>query len=172
MLTEKPLQTVIRDLPPQAILGRAIVSVSLAADSMEGLGKYSTLANFAIQLAVSGSMAQMWSMVNGLQIILSFNYLNLNVPGNVVMVTTNLANMIQVNLFPTEVIMSTVFNFTSTESPGAGFTRMGNDSKVLVLFLGTLFFIGVLILVAYVLHGFVYWCGKSSKWCKKIDIWC
>ncbi len=81
-------------MPSQVILGKAIEAVGMAADSIEGLGKYSALTNFAIQLSVSGSMAQMWSMVNGLQIILSFNYLNLNVPGNVVMVATNLVNMI------------------------------------------------------------------------------
>ncbi len=81
-------------MPSQVILGKAIEAVSMAADSMEGLGKYSALTNFAIQIVVSGSMAQMWSMVNGLQIILSFNYLNLNVPGNVVMVEENLIDMV------------------------------------------------------------------------------
>jgi hypothetical protein len=68
--------------------------------------------------------------------------------------------------------MGAVFDFTPTESPGAGFKRMGNDSKVLVLFLGTLFFIGVIILVAYILHGFVYLCRKANKMSKKIDEWC
>jgi len=48
------------------ILGPTTAAVGMAAESMEGLGKYSTLANFAIQLLVSGSMAQMWSMVNGI----------------------------------------------------------------------------------------------------------
>jgi hypothetical protein len=68
--------------------------------------------------------------------------------------------------------MDAVFNFTLTVSPGPGFERMGSDSKCLVLFLGTLFFIGILILVAYVLHGFVYLCRKANKLFKNIDEWC
>jgi hypothetical protein len=87
------------------------------------------------------------------------------------MVTTNLANMIQVNLFPTEQILNAVFNFTPTESPGSGFARMGVQTKLLIPLLGTTFLIGVLIFFSYVLHGFVYCCGKSNFWCKKIDTW-
>jgi hypothetical protein len=48
---------------------------------------------------------------------------------------------------------------------------MGNDSKVLVLFLGNLFFIGVLIFKMLILYGFIHCCGKSSKRCLKIDLW-
>ena len=146
--------------------------MSDASAGMENLGKYSALVNGAIQLAVSGSMAQMWSMVNALQIVSAFNYLSTNVPGNVLTVMENLSNMLQLSIFPTSAIMSGVFNFTETQSPGAGFTRMGNDSKVLILFLGPLFFIGVLILAAYILNGFVHWFSKSNKICKKIDEWC
>jgi hypothetical protein len=65
-LTENPLGTYSRKLPPQVILGKTIDAVSKAAESMEGLGKYSILSNVAIQLAVSGSIGQMWSMVNAL----------------------------------------------------------------------------------------------------------
>ena len=68
--------------------------------------------------------------------------------------------------------MSGVFNFTETQSPGAGFALMGNNTMVLILFLGPLFFIGVLILAGYILHAFVHWLGKSNKMCKKIDEWC
>ena len=141
--------------------------MSDASVGMENLGKYSALTNGAIQLAVSGSMAQMWSMVNALQIVSAFNYLSTNVPGNVLTVMENLSNMLQLSIFPTNEIMSGVFNFTETQSPGSGFARLGNDSKVLTLFLGPLFLIGVLILAAYTLHGFVHWCGKSNKRCKK-----
>ena len=172
LLTENPLGNFTRILPPQCVLGTAIQVVSSASDGMENLGKYGALANGSIQLGVSGSMAQMWSMVNALQIVTSFNYLKTSVPSNVLTVMTNLSNMLQLSIFPTSAIMSGVFNFTETQSPGAGFTRMGNDSKVLILFLGPLFFIGVLILAAYILNGFVHWFGKSNKICKKIDEWC
>jgi hypothetical protein len=48
---------------------------------------------------------------------------------------------------------------------------MGNDSKVFVLFLGNLFFIGVLILTILILYGFIHCFGKFSKRCLKIDLW-
>ena len=154
------------------ILGEAIEAVSKAAESLDGLGKYGILANIAIQLAVSGSIAQMWSMVNALQIVQTFNYFSTDVPGNVLMVMTNLFNMIQVNLFPTDLILNALFNFSETESPGMGFERAGNDTKVLIPYLGTTFFFAVLILAAYILYGFVHWCGKYSKLFKKIAVWC
>ena len=87
------------------------------------------------------------------------------------MVETNLANMIEVNLFPTEQIFNAVFNFTSTESPGSGFARMGVETKVLIPLLGTTFLIGVLIFFSYAIHGLVYCCGKSNFLCKKFDTW-
>ena len=55
-LTSHPLRTEIKNLPPQVILGQAVIEVSKAADGVEGLGKYSVLSNVVIQLAVSGSM--------------------------------------------------------------------------------------------------------------------
>jgi hypothetical protein len=78
--------------------------------------------------------------------------------------------MINFDVFPTDLIMSSIFNFTPTESPGAGFTRMGNDTKVLTLFLGSIFLIGLITLLAYGIHGITYWCGKYIMRCKKIDV--
>ena len=62
--TENSLRTVFKKLPPQVILGQAIVVVSKATDGLESLGKYSVVSNVLIQLTVSGSMQQMWSMIN------------------------------------------------------------------------------------------------------------
>ncbi len=87
-LIENPLQTVVKYLPPQVIIGQTTIEVSKATNGVEALGKYSVITNVAIQLTVSGSMQQMWSMINAQQIVLSYNYLNVQVPGNVIMVMT------------------------------------------------------------------------------------
>jgi hypothetical protein len=116
------------------------------------------LANLAVQLAVAGSMGQMWSMVNSFQIIQSFNFLRLNVPGNVLLVMTNFNNMLNLSALETEQITSGLFNFTETQVPGAGFNEMGDTSKNLILFLGNVFFIALFLLAVYLLYGFVNCC--------------
>ena len=116
-------------------------------------------------------MGQMWSMVNSFQIIQSFNFLRLNVPGNVLMVMTNFNDMLNLSALETEQITSGLFNFTETQAPGAGFNEMGDDSKNLILFLGNVFFIALFLLAVYLLYGFVNCCGYSDRCCKKTDLW-
>ena len=48
---------------------------------------------------------------------------------------------------------------------------MGNDTKVLVLFIGKPFYIGVFIFSMYMLYGLVHFSEKSNKTCKKIGLW-
>ena len=64
-----------------------------------------------------------------------------------------------------------MFNFTETQSPGAGFAEIGNDTKVLVIFIGKPFYIGVFILAIYILYGLVHFSLKSNKTCKKVVSW-
>ena len=94
------------------------------------------MANLAAQLAVSGSMGNMWSMVNAFKIVNTFNYLETNAPGNVRYVMNNLNGMLELSALETGQITSSLFNLTETKSPGAGFNEMGNDSKVLTEFIG------------------------------------
>ncbi len=67
----------------------------------------------------------MWSMVNAQQIILTYQLLNLQMPGNVILVITNLAEIADFNLFPVNDFLELLFSFTPTESPGVGFETMG-----------------------------------------------
>jgi hypothetical protein len=78
--------------------------------------------------------------------------------------------MVNFDVFPTDAIMSAIFNFTPTEYPGSGFARMGNNTKILILYLGSTFLIGVITLASYGIHGITYWCGKAKLWCKNIDV--
>ena len=99
-------------------------------------------------------------MVNALQIICSFNYFGI-APANVLSVMTNLNNMLELSALKTGKITSAVFNFTETQSPGSGFDDMEDDTKVLTLFLGNIFHIGVIVLAVYALYALVYLSGKS-----------
>jgi hypothetical protein len=112
---------------------------------MMNLGLSSSAGNIVVQIVMSGSMTQMWSMVNAQQIILSYQLLNLPMPANVILVMTNLANICNFDIFPTERILVFFFNFTQTDSPGVGFSAMGNDNKSLILYQGSAFLVMILI---------------------------
>ena len=109
----------------------------------------------------------MWSMVNAFQIVNSFNYLETDDPGNVQMVMTKFNDMLELSALETGQITSALFNFTETQSPGAAFTKMGDDSKLFTEFIGNLFYFGLLCLAVYLLYGLVLCCGKSNKTCQK-----
>ena len=106
-------------------------------------------------------------MVNAFQIVDSFNYLETDKPGNVQMVMTKFNDMLELSALETGQITSALFNFTETQSPGAAFTEMGDDSKVFTEFIGNVFYFGVLGLAAYLLYGLVHCCGKFNKTCQK-----
>jgi hypothetical protein len=113
----------------------------------------------------------MWPMVNTFQIVSTFNYLSINSPGNVQIVMVKLSDMLALSALKTEQITSKLFNFTETQSAGENFAQMGNDSKVFTLYIGNLFYVGVLLFAEYILYGLVHCCGKYNKTCKKFDLW-
>jgi hypothetical protein len=76
MMTEDPLRTVMREFPPQIIIGAIIEAVEQASVVMKDAGKSLTGANVIVQIMLSGSMTKMWSMVNAEQIILTYTRLN------------------------------------------------------------------------------------------------
>ena len=82
-----------------------------------------------------------------------------------------MSNMLALSALPTSRITSKLFNFTETQSAGANFAQMGNDSKVFTQYIGNLFYVGVFLLVVYILYGLVHCCGKSNKTCKKFEMW-
>jgi hypothetical protein len=76
MMTEDPLRTVMREFPPQIIIGAIIEAVEQASVVMKDAGKSLTATNVIVQIMLSGSMTKMWSMVNAEQIILTYTRLN------------------------------------------------------------------------------------------------
>ena len=66
-------------------------------------------------------------------------------PGNVILVMDNFANIAEFNIFPTQPVMNFLFKFTPTDSPGVGFESMGTSNKSLAMYLGMSFLIMILI---------------------------
>jgi hypothetical protein len=65
--------------------------------------------------------------------------------------------------------MSVLFNFTPTNSPGVGFSAMGNDNASVTLYQGSKFLIMILIGGQYLLYGLVYGCRLYDKLLSKIE---
>ena len=55
-MTEDPLRTVSRELPPQVILGAAVETVMASSDILKDFGQSSSVTNIAVQIVLSGSM--------------------------------------------------------------------------------------------------------------------
>ena len=70
-LAENPLRTVFKDLPPQVIFGAAIESAQTVSSILKNFGLSSSAGNIVAKMVLSGSLGQMWTMVNSLQILLS-----------------------------------------------------------------------------------------------------
>ena len=104
-----------------------------------------------------------------MQIILTYDLLNLPRPGNVIMVMTNLADLCSMAVLPTDDIMSFLFNFTPTDVPGVGFEAMGSDNKSLCLYLGMAFLIMLFIWFQYLLYALSYCCRHYDNLMNKIE---
>jgi hypothetical protein len=65
------------------------------------VGQSSVASNVAMQVVLSGSFNQMWSMINAMQITISFNEMDLQMPGNVNMVMGYASDLASFNVFPT-----------------------------------------------------------------------
>ncbi len=85
------------------------------------MGQSSVTGNVAMQVILSGSFNQMWSMVNAMQITISFNEMELQMPGNINMAMGYASDLASFNVFPTKVIIDYLFKFSETDLPGVGF---------------------------------------------------
>jgi hypothetical protein len=94
---------------------------------------------------------------------MTYQLMNLKMPGNVIMVITQLANICDFNIFPTDDFLAWLFYFTPTDAPGVGFESMGNDSASLTLYLGSSFLFLMLAGLQYLLYGCAYGCRNYDK---------
>jgi hypothetical protein len=75
--------------------------VEEAAQTIKTVGQSSVASNVAIQVILSGSFNQMWSMVNAMQFTISFNQMELPMPENVNVVMGYASDLASFDVFPT-----------------------------------------------------------------------
>ena len=108
-------------------------------------------------------------MVNAVQIIMSYQLLNLQKPGNVILVSTQLSDISSFTLFPVDDFFAWLFNFSPTDPPGVGFECMGVENASVTLYQGMSFLIMILIGLQYLVYGLAYGCRVSDRIMSKIE---
>lgn len=98
----------------------------------------------------------MWTMVNALQLTISFTLLNILMPSNVYLAIINLSDLASFNVFPTNAIFTYVFNFQAQTIPGTGFQHMSYENGRLIYFVGSLYLILIILGLYYLVFGIAY----------------
>ena len=123
-----------------------------------------------MQVFLSGSLDQMWMIINSLQVVLAMQYLQINKPANVNLIMNEVDDIASFNVFPTKTILDYFFTFTTTELPGIGFEAMGVNSKRLILFLGSIFLWIVLIFAQCAVLLFAYALRRTLKFFNRLSL--
>ena len=105
-------------------------------------------------------------MVNAMQIMISFNEIELQMPGNINMAMGYASDLASFNVFPTNAIMDYLFKFSETDLPGVGFESLGTTNKSLVLYLGSEYLLMHLMLLSYLFYGLTLFFSKYDILCK------
>ena len=96
--------------------------------------------------------------------------MNLQNPGNVIMVMTKLSDISSFKeVLPTDDILEGLFDFTPTDSPSVGFECMGVENASFTLYLGITFIIMILIGLLYLAYSLAYMCRLYDKLLNKIE---
>ena len=78
-------------LPPQLQRGTAADTAQAVTASIEGTAKSAVIVNFLFNFLLSGSLNQLWGMINGLQVIVHFPLLGIKFPANALQVYMSMA---------------------------------------------------------------------------------
>ena len=70
------------EIPSQMKSEKEVQQVDSAQGAAGGSSKTSMVTNFIVNLLLSGSMGQLWGMINGLQIVAYMPLFKVKVPGN------------------------------------------------------------------------------------------
>ena len=142
-----PLRTVKKRLPNQLVLSATTEIVGEAAVTVKTASQAVVIGNLILSVFLSGALGTMYSMINSLQMLMSYSYLVVPLPANVTMVMVQINTIASFDYLPTDTLFGYIFEFSEAEMPFATFQAMGVSSPRLTLYLGTIFFILVLIFV-------------------------
>ena len=124
----------------------------------------------ATQLVLSGSLNQVWGMINGLQIFVHLPMLGVKFPGAAQDVVEYMIDIATLDLIPTEQIIEATFEELPDEDEDdlpEELQDTGFESKYFINNAGTLLLFFLLQVLFFALLLFVTPCSKAFPICKK-----
>ena len=87
-------------------------------------------------MIVSASLAQLWGMINGLQIVTHLPFFNVKLPGNANLFNNNLMTIANFDIIDIGIVTELFFYFPDEEPYSLTLSRSGYETKYLLLGLG------------------------------------
>ena len=103
--------------------------------------KASVGSNVVVNILLSGSLNQVWAMIEGLQIVCHMGLFKMKSPGNVNAFNEFFAELASFNVIDTATVTNDFFYFPEMDAISLNFQNAGYETNLLVPSLGTLFYI-------------------------------
>lgn len=95
--------------------------ISESGSSAGASSQASVSSNFVVNILLSGSLNQVWSMIEGLQVVCHMPLFKVKSPGNVNAFNAFFAELANFNVVNTESITSDIFYFPETDAISLNF---------------------------------------------------
>lgn len=163
------------NIPKQ--MPRTAGSETLTATSSNIKGSASTIMSFngIFNILLNTSLSQLWTLLNGLQIIAHFPMHNVKYPGNTLALLIPMVQVANFDIFPHDLIFPYIFDFPDSNGFNESFNETGYESGFLPENMSTNFVIsfGLIIIFALALIS-LYACkkeGRVRRALNKFDAW-
>lgn len=97
--------------------------------------------NIILNLILGGSLDSLWSLVEGIQIVLHSLLINISIPQNALTFVTVFMNVASFNLLPTNLITDKIFLEQATDPYSENFKALGYQSLSPIKNMGLLIFL-------------------------------
>ena len=123
--------------------------------------KASVGSNVVVNVLLSGSLSQVWAMIEGLQVVCHMGLFKMKSPGNVNAFNEFFAELASFNVIDTDTVTNDFFYFPEMDAISLNFQNAGFDTNLLVPSLGTLFYIIVGQISLVFVHMLLYLLAKA-----------
>ena len=123
--------------------------------------KASVGSNVVVNVLLSGSLSQVWAMIEGLQVVCHMGLFKMKSPGNVNAFNEFFAELASFNVIDTATVTNDFFYFPEMDAISLNFQNAGYDTNLLVPSLGTLFYIIVGQTSLVFVHMLLYLLAKA-----------
>lgn len=149
------------EIPSQMKSEKEVQQVDSAQGAAGGSSKTSIVTNFIVNLLLSGSMSQLWGMINGLQIVAYMPLFKVKVPGNASAFNNAFKEMAEFEVFDTSEATSEMMYFPEDDPLSLSLQQQGIDTTLMIPGMGSIFYILIGYLALFILHFLLFLCAKK-----------